>query len=327
MPIKKLMHLLANLFPNSDSGDNPVAVELFHSMTVVKDFFTPQKFSKNKGWPAVEGNYVVGDPNGQIAVCTLTTDLYIKQISQWNNIAIVGKVYTPNLGIEKIILNCISNPEIRFLVLFGKDSPVFHAGQALQALFQYGIDQEKRIINALGHYPVLHNLAAEKINQFLDQVELIDFLEEKNIDQLLQKILELSKMNKKPYLKNSEATLAEIVPDQEEFTILKPGGKRIPLDYDHKGFFVITADSEKKQITVKHYYKDNRPGFLIRSHSAEAILLSLLQNGLVSQLSHAGYLGAELSKADTALKLNLKYEQDQSLKKTNFNDLEEIISF
>ena len=47
MPIKKLMHLLANLFPNTDSGDNPVAVKLFHRMTVVKDFFAAKKFSKN----------------------------------------------------------------------------------------------------------------------------------------------------------------------------------------------------------------------------------------------------------------------------------------
>lgn len=316
MPIKKLMHLLTNLFPNADSGDNPVAVKLFYNMTVVKGFFVAKKRNKNKEWPAVQGNYVVSDPSGQIAVCTLTTDAHIKQIAQWNNIAIVGKVYTPNLGIEKIILNCISNPKIRFLVLCGKDSPVFHAGQALQSLFQYGIDKEKRILNAIGHYPVLRNLATEKINQFLEQVELVNYLEENNIVQLQQKILELSKMNKKQTYKNSDATLAETAPYQEEFTILKPGGKRIPLDYDHKGFFVITTDSDKKQITVKHYFKDNKPGFLIQGHSAEAILLSLLKNELVSQLSHAGYLGAELSKAESALKLNLKYEQDQPLKKT-----------
>lgn len=320
MPLKKLMHLLANLFPNSDSGDNPLAVKLFHRMSVVKGFFVTKKFNKNKRWPVVQGNYVVGNPNGQIAVCTLTTDTFIKQIAQWSNIAIVGKVYTPNLGIEKIILNIISNPEIRFLVLCGKDSPVFHAGQALQSLFQFGIDKEKRIINAIGHYPVLRNLAVEKINQFIEQVEFVDCLEEKNIEHLHQKIIELSKMNKKTFTKNNGSTLTEIFPDQEKFTILKPGGKRIPLDYDHKGFFVITTDLEKKQITVKHYYKDNKPGYIIQGHSAEAILLSLLQNELVSQLSHAGYLGAELSKAETALKLNLKYEQDQSLKKANLND-------
>ena len=317
MPIKKLMHLLANLFPNSDSGDNPMAVKIFHRMNVVKDFFVSKKFKKNKGWPAVQGNYVVGNPNGQIAVCTLTTDTLIKQIVQWDNIAIVGKVYTPNLGIEKIILNIVSNPNIRFLVLCGKDSPVFHAGQALQSLFQYGIDKEKRIIKAIGHYPVLRNLSVEKINQFIEQVELVDCLEEKNIEILHQKMLELHKMNKQPFSKNNGTEFTEIISEQAEFSMLKPGGKRIPLDYDHKGFFVITTDPEKKQITVKHYFKDNKPGYLIQGHSAEAILLSLLQNELVSQLSHAGYLGAELSKAETALKLNLKYEQDQSLKKTN----------
>jgi tetrahydromethanopterin S-methyltransferase subunit A len=314
MPIKRLMHLLANLFPNSDSGDNPVAVKIFHRMNVVKDFFSAKKFNKNKRWPVVQGNYVVVNPNGQIAVCTLATDTLIKQIAQWNNIAIVGKVYTPNLGIEKIILNSVSNPNIRFLLVCGKDSPVFHTGQALQSLFQYGIDKDKRIINAIGHYPVLRNLAVEKINQFLEQVELVDCLDEKNIEILHQKILELHKMNKKPFSKNSGIEQTEIVSEQAEFTMLKPGGKRIPLDYDHKGFFVITTDSVKKQITVKHYFKDNKPGYLIQGHSAEAILLSLLQNELVSQLSHAGYLGAELNKAETALKLNLKYEQDQSLK-------------
>jgi len=117
MPLKKLMHLLANLFPNSDSGDNPTAVKIFHRISGVKDFFVSKKFNKNKGWPIVQGNYKVGNPNGQVAVCTLTTDSFIKQIAQWNNVAIVGKVYTPNLGIEKIILNVVSNPNIRFLVL------------------------------------------------------------------------------------------------------------------------------------------------------------------------------------------------------------------
>ena len=314
MSLKKLMHLLANLFPNSDLGDNPAAVKIFHRMSVVKDFFGFKKFNKNIGWPVAPGNYVIGNHNGQIAVCTLTTDALINQIAQWKNVAIVGKVYTPNLGIEKMILNIVSNPNIRFLLICGKDSPVFHAGQALQSLFQNGIDKEKRIINAVGHYPVLRNLSAEKINQFLEQIELVDCLEEKNIEILHQKMLELSKMNKKPFSKNSGIAQTEIVSEQTEFTILKPGGKRIPLDYDHKGFFVITTDAEKKQITVKHYFKDNKPGYLIQGHSAEAILLSLLKNELVSQLSHAGYLGAELSKAETALKLNLKYEQDQALK-------------
>ena len=44
------------------------------------------------------------------------------------------------------------------------------------------------------------------------------------------------------------------------------------------------------------------------------MLLGLLRERLVSQLSHAGYLGAELAKAEAALRLGLRYEQDQPLK-------------
>lgn len=46
------------------------------------------------------------------------------------------------------------------------------------------------------------------------------------------------------------------------------------------------------------------------------MLLGLLREGLVSQLSHAGYLGAELAKAEAALRLgsSVRYEQDRALR-------------
>jgi tetrahydromethanopterin S-methyltransferase subunit A len=45
------------------------------------------------------------------------------------------------------------------------------------------------------------------------------------------------------------------------------------------------------------------------------MFLGLLREDLVSQLSHAGYLGAELAKAEAALCLGLCYEQDQPLRR------------
>ena len=44
------------------------------------------------------------------------------------------------------------------------------------------------------------------------------------------------------------------------------------------------------------------------------MLLGLLRDGLVTQLSHAGYLGAELAKAQTALQFDLRYDQDRPLR-------------
>ena len=44
------------------------------------------------------------------------------------------------------------------------------------------------------------------------------------------------------------------------------------------------------------------------------MLLGVLRDGLVTQLSHAGYLGEELAKAQTALQFGLRYDQDRPLR-------------
>jgi tetrahydromethanopterin S-methyltransferase subunit A len=310
--MKKLMHFLAKLFPDSAIGENPVAVKMFCRISSVKEFFKRIVRPRRAKWPVFSGNYQVVNPNGQIAICTLTSDNFTSSATQWNNVAIVGKVYTPNLGIEKIILNIITNPSIRYLVLCGKDSPVFQPGQAIQCLFRHGIDSEKRIKNAVGYFPVLKNLSDEKIITFLKQVELVDCREEKEIEVIRKKLNELE-FPKNQFIETNWCH-NEQNDEEETFVPIKRGAKRIPLNYDERGFFVITTNPAKREIIVKHYYKDNRPGYIIKGHSSEAILLSILEKGLVSQMSHAGYLGAELAKAETALKLNLKYTQDQSLK-------------
>jgi tetrahydromethanopterin S-methyltransferase subunit A len=60
--------------------------------------------------------------------------------------ALSGTVQTPNIGLEKIICNCISNPNIRYLVLTGPESEGHLTGDALKALFSNGVDNKKRII-------------------------------------------------------------------------------------------------------------------------------------------------------------------------------------
>jgi tetrahydromethanopterin S-methyltransferase subunit A len=89
---------------------------------------------------------------------------------------------------------------------------------------------------------------------------------------------------------------------------------RQPLAYDAKGFFIVTLDREAGAILCRHYLPDNTPAHEIRGRSAETILLGLIREDLISQLSHAGYLGNELAKAEAALRLSLRYEQDQPLR-------------
>lgn len=312
--MKKVMHFLGRLFPSNTRNENVLAVNIFRRIIGFREIF---KTLRNNQWPVVTGSYTVGDPGGIVAVCTLSDSDLIKPFSSLPGVAIAGKLYTPNLGIERIVLNIISNPNIRFLLLCGRDSPVFRPAQALQSLFRYGYDNDKRIYNATGHYPVLRNLKSPAIDHFLEQVELIDLSGTGDTEVIQEKIQKLRESERPAYRKheqiNDPSGLGLNLPDKQ-FAELHPGGKRVPVNYDEKGFFVITMDVSIKQIIVKHYYSDNRPGYIIRGHSAEPIILALINNNLISQLSHAGYLGKELAKAELALKNNMSYEQDRPLK-------------
>jgi hypothetical protein len=101
---------------------------------------------------------------------------------------------------------------------------------------------------------------------------------------------------------------------QEEFVSIRPGGQREPLSYDPKGYFVITIEPEQKEILLRHYLPDHTPAHEMRGRGATSMLLGLLRDGLVTQLSHAGYLGEELAKAQTALQFGLRYDQDRPLR-------------
>ena len=59
-----------------------------------------------------------------VAVCTLTDEALAHRIASARppGMAIVGRLHTENLGIERRINNAVANPHIRFLVLCGADS-------------------------------------------------------------------------------------------------------------------------------------------------------------------------------------------------------------
>ena len=73
------------------------------------------KKSPAEGWPVINGDYVAGDPESPVAAATLAS--HIEQIPVDAGAAIAGPCKTENLGIEKMISNLISNPNLRFLIL------------------------------------------------------------------------------------------------------------------------------------------------------------------------------------------------------------------
>jgi tetrahydromethanopterin S-methyltransferase subunit A len=266
-------------------------------------------------WPVIDGSFVVGEPDAPVAVCTLTTERLPERLARVPGVAIAGQVYTANLGIERIILNVTANPSIRFLVLCGKESKLFRPGQSLNALIEDGIDGERRIVGAQGYDPVLPEVSESRVLAFRHQVELVDWTGEDDVDALQEHIASLAARSPGRF------ESAEVIPSADDaqpalaasFRPIRPGGRREPLQYDPKGYFVISLDRDEEQIVLRHYLPDHTAAHEMRGRVAESMLLGLLREGLVSQLSHAAYLGAELAKAEAALHLELRYRQDRPL--------------
>src|SRR3989454_162488 len=262
--------------------------------------------------PVMPGTYQIGDPNGPVAVCALTSERLISPLVALPGVAIAGMVYTANLGITRIIVNITSNPAIRFLVICGKDSALVKRGQSLVAMAEKGVDDKRRIIDAAGYDPVLPSIDPEQVQQFRKQVEILDWTGEEDLRVLEERVKSLSDRNPGVFTSGKKETGEPRT--QEEFVSIRSGGQREPLLYDPKGYFVITIEPEQKEILLRHYLPDHTPAHDMRGRGATSMLLGLLRDGLVTQVSHAGYLGEELAKAQTALHFGLRYDQDRLLR-------------
>ncbi len=82
---------------------------------------------------------------------------------------------------------------------------------------------------------------------------------------------------------------------------------------DRKGYFLIKIDKNRKTIKVGFCKNSHILVKEIEGKNAEEICYTLVREKLVGSLQHASYLGRELMKAETALKLGLDYVQDSPL--------------
>jgi len=99
--------------------------------------------------------------------------------------AILGTVKTENMGLEKVIVNVISNPRIRFLVMCGKEEFGHFPANAMVNLWRNGIDERKRIIGARSAIPYLCNVGREAVERFRAQVEGVDLVHPKEADEIV----------------------------------------------------------------------------------------------------------------------------------------------
>lgn len=148
------------------------------------------KKSPASGWPIIQGDFHSGKAESPVAVATMGSHLDEQGICD-AGAAICGSCKTENLGLEKVIANIISNPNIRFLLLCGTEVKGHLSGQTLAALHANGVDKGK-VVGAQGAIPFIENVDDAAIKRFQEQIEIVNIMETEDLGQIKAKIAELT---------------------------------------------------------------------------------------------------------------------------------------
>jgi len=132
-----------------------------------------------------------GNPNSDIAICTLSSIGLLKQIANssiLDGISIVGRLLSENKGIDQIILYLNKNKKIKKLIICGKEVWGHKAGDSFYQLYQNGIDNDGRIINSISPDPYL-TVSKSQIAYFRKEIKFINMINETDLNKIKQKII------------------------------------------------------------------------------------------------------------------------------------------
>lgn len=142
----------------------------------------------------IEEEVFFGDPTSNIAICTLSSINLLKDISHSNiikKIAIAGRLFSENKGIDSLVRYVISNEKIDVIILCGNDVIGHRAGNSLLCLHKNGIDKNYAIIGSSSPHPVL-TITKNQVSKFQRQVKIINKIGETNIS-ILEGIINVFK--------------------------------------------------------------------------------------------------------------------------------------
>lgn len=138
-------------------------------------------------YPPEEGCYLRGNDYSPVAVLVILKwareetppgiDELVR-VGVESGAALSGTLQTENVGLEKVICNVVANPNIRYLVVCGPESPGHFVGETILALMRNGVDERKRIVGSSGPTAYLFNIPGASIERFRCQITVIDLIDE-----------------------------------------------------------------------------------------------------------------------------------------------------
>jgi tetrahydromethanopterin S-methyltransferase subunit A len=264
-------------------------------------------------WPPHPGDYVLGNPEGTVAICTLSNrDLPVRLIAAGEPaVAIAGRCDTENIGVEKVALNLLANPRIRWLVICGTEAKGHRAGDAFLRLKERGVDVDMRVLESASWRPLLKNLTLLDVAHFRRQIEEVNLIGVTDIEGILAAVRDCSHrpVQAFPAVPDDAAGRKDTLAAIEHIPAKAPKQLRL----DRAGFFIVLTQPQKGLIICEHYENNGRLSHVIEGRQAALIAATVVERGFVTQLDHAAYLGRELAKAEAALSDGITYEQDAAL--------------
>jgi tetrahydromethanopterin S-methyltransferase subunit A len=225
-----------------------------------------EKKKPASNWPIVQGDFHAGDPNSCVAIVTMGSHLDEQGLCD-AGAAIVGSCKTENLGLEKVIANVISNPNIRFCIFCGTEVKGHLSGQTFKALHANGVEGGK-VVGAQGAIPFIENLDDAAIKRFQEQVEIVDIMESEDLGAIKAKISELA--GKDPGAFAGDPMVVEVKEAGEEEEVL---GEARPLSGE---LALIHARMKSIQMVVTDIGYRDRFAAGVYSGKVEGLMIGLI---------------------------------------------------
>ena len=200
------------------------------------------------GWPPHPGDYVLGNPEGTVAICTLSNrDLPVRLIAaEEPAVAIAGRCDTENIGVEKVVLNLLANPRIRWLVICGTEAKGHRAGDAFLRLKERGVDADMRVLESASWRPILKNLTLLDVARFRQQIEEVNLIGTTDIEGILAAVRDCSHrpLQAFPAVSDEAAGREDTLAAIEHIAAKAPKQLRL----DRAGFFIVLPQPQKRLI-------------------------------------------------------------------------------
>jgi tetrahydromethanopterin S-methyltransferase subunit A len=131
----------------------------------------------------IKPEYHMGKGNS-VAICTLSSIHLLHAIADldviMNRILIVGRLFSENKGLDKLINFTLKHPTLHHIIVCGKEVRGHKTGQALISVHRNGATKEGRIIGAIGPQPFL-TCSQTDIELFRKQCKVYDLIDNEDL--------------------------------------------------------------------------------------------------------------------------------------------------